>query len=213
MSAVGAVLSTCQAILSPNLVPLCYQEGSPFKLNLEYLWQESSPWGAVSVTYCECQNFVRQMKQESSCLDYCLKHRGVACCKNAPFKIFVSVIPKEGFAGGVLPLLLLVWHRLRNSICYDCTRVVIHTQLVPLMGVTDRHIRFEIQPISLFGPMSTLFLCRSAYSSMRICSTRLISAPRSPEYGKSSFLSGKLSPTFYKTRFIFPDEGFLILGI
>ncbi len=40
-----------------------------------------------------------------------------------------------------------------NQLWWDCQSKQVFS--VPLMGVTDRHIRFEIQPFSLFGPMST----------------------------------------------------------
>ena len=42
-------------------------------------------------------------------------------------KIFVGVIPKEGLADRAPPILLWVWHRLRNVICGGC-RVWFYSQ-------------------------------------------------------------------------------------
>ncbi len=39
------------------------------------------------------------------------------------FKVFVVVIPKEGWASVAVPILLLTWHRLFENIIYDVSRV------------------------------------------------------------------------------------------
>ncbi len=43
--------------------------------------------------------------------------------KKTDLKVFVVVIPKEGWAHVAVPILLLAWHRLFENITYDVSRV------------------------------------------------------------------------------------------
>ncbi len=46
-----------------------------------------------------------------------------ACHEKTDLKVFVVVIPKEGWARVARPILLLVWHRLLENMIYEVKRL------------------------------------------------------------------------------------------
>ncbi len=58
------------------------------------------------------------------------------CHKKTDLKVFVVVIPKEGWARMAVPTLLLAWHRLFKNIIYDVSRVKIwKVSVIPKEGL------------------------------------------------------------------------------
>ena len=47
----------------------------------------------------------------------------LVCHEKTDLKVFVVVIPKEGWAHVAMPILLLVWHRLSQNMIYEVKRL------------------------------------------------------------------------------------------